>query len=281
VIVLYFPESTPSEESSGTTFWTKTATLLLIAEYKELLPLANAGKMRKKTLWAKISAVFRKKGYDITPAQCEGRWKTLMRGLKSVHDHNNKSGNGTKTHPYAKQLEFISDKPNFTPAYVITSNKTPEVDTCRSRSRSPDHLLDSENADITQNADDITQNADDNITAVGNETQATNTVESQSTPSTSEPKAKQRRSNSEVVNVLNEFITSQQTKHEAESTRREKMHSEKMEIFQGFLSIMQASLRNQSQGANCQGLGNSARQETPGTSRHTEKKTPMQDNFWH
>lgn len=255
VIVFNFSEQTVSSEPPSTDLqgnpnatctWTRATTLLLIEEYKKLLPLANAGKMRKKTLWAKISVAFSEKGYNITSAQCEGRWKTLTRGLKNVHDHNNKSGNGTKSHPYAKELEFISEKPNFNPVYVVTSTEVPKVHVDRS---SEHDALDSENGD----------DADDNIiTTVNNEPHAKNKGTVESHPKSFEPKAKKVRSNSsEVVNVLNDFITSQQAKHEAESKRRERMHSERMEIFRGFLSVMQASARNSNPG-NFQGPGSSS-----------------------
>jgi len=60
----------------------------------------------------------------MSPAQCDGRWKTLMRGLKNVYDHNNKSGNNPKQHPYDKELDFIAEKPNVSASYVVSSGSS-------------------------------------------------------------------------------------------------------------------------------------------------------------
>ncbi|CAB3981319.1 Hypothetical predicted protein [Paramuricea clavata] len=54
--------------------------------------------------------------------QCEGRWKTLVRGAKKAADHNSKSGNDLKTHPYEDELEFYSERPNIKPAYLVSSS---------------------------------------------------------------------------------------------------------------------------------------------------------------
>ena len=51
--------------------------------------------------------------YSYTSDQCEGRWKTLMRSLKKVTDHNARTGNDLKKHPYEAQLEFIIERPNI------------------------------------------------------------------------------------------------------------------------------------------------------------------------
>lgn len=59
--------------------------------------------------------------YSYSSEHCEGRWKTLVRGVKKVSDHNSKTGNSLKTHPFEKQLHFLVKKPNIRPSYVIES----------------------------------------------------------------------------------------------------------------------------------------------------------------
>ena len=53
--------------------------------------------------------------YNYSSEQCEGRWKTLLRSLKKVTDHNAKSGNDLKRHPYEEQLDFLIEQPNIKP----------------------------------------------------------------------------------------------------------------------------------------------------------------------
>lgn len=52
-----------------------------------------------------------------------------------------------------------------------------------------------------------------------------------------EPKPKRKRSN-EVVEVLKNFMDIQQKRYDDECQRKEKMHSERMEIFGGFLELL-------------------------------------------
>ena len=59
--------------------------------------------------------------YNYSSKQCEGRWKTLVRGVKKVSDHNSKTGNSLKTHPFEKQLDFLVKQPNIRPLCVIES----------------------------------------------------------------------------------------------------------------------------------------------------------------
>jgi hypothetical protein len=100
-------------------YWTRPATLLLIEQYKKI---SEGSKMKKKKdMWKEISLYFEQHKYTFTPSQCEGRWKTLIRGLKNVTDHNRKSGNNRKTHPYAEALEFLVKMPNIQPKYVLDS----------------------------------------------------------------------------------------------------------------------------------------------------------------
>ena len=72
--------------------WARPDTLLLIDFYKTWEPKIK----KKKTLWNKIAERMKLHKYSYTSDQCEGRWKTLMRSLKKVTDHNAKTGNDLK-----------------------------------------------------------------------------------------------------------------------------------------------------------------------------------------
>ena len=82
--------------------------------------------MKKKNLCSKIADGMQTNGYSYTPDQCEGRWKTLVRGVKRVADHNAKTGNAPKKHPFEDELEFYSERPNFKPTYLVSSTRTIE-----------------------------------------------------------------------------------------------------------------------------------------------------------
>ncbi|OWF38650.1 hypothetical protein KP79_PYT23065 [Mizuhopecten yessoensis] len=193
-----------------TTVWTRAATLLLIDEYKSRMRLLTTGKLRKKSAWVQISKVLCSHGHNMTPSQCEGKWKTLLRGPKNVNDHNNKSGNDSKSHPYANEFAFISNKPNFNPLYVACSDS-------------------SANKQSTETSDS------DGEKPV--KSSKISPIKGKRSSDGSEPKPKQRKSHaSEVINVLSNFISNQQERYENESARKEQMHSERMEIFRGFLS---------------------------------------------
>ena len=62
--------------------------------------------------------------YCYTADQCEGRLKTLVRGVKRVAEHNAKTGNAPKKHPFKDELEFYSERLNVKPMYLVISNGT-------------------------------------------------------------------------------------------------------------------------------------------------------------
>ena len=141
--------------------------------------------------------------YNFTSEQCEGCWKTLMRSLKKVTDHNSKSGNDLKNLPYEDQLDFIIKCPNVKPVYIqeTTMNKK---------------LENENNSNATDDESDTDSSMSDR---------------SPSPPLPAPVPAKKRRSNvSEVVNILKEHISVQ-------NTRQQEMHEERMAVMRGFLDI--------------------------------------------
>ncbi|CAB4009810.1 Hypothetical predicted protein [Paramuricea clavata] len=165
--------------------WQRVETLLLIDQYKSF-----EGKIKKKR---NISE------------QCEGRWKTLVRGVKKVADHNSKSGNDLKTHPYEDELEFYSERPNVKPAYLVSSSGS---------------LVDLES---------IEEDSEEDIT------RSTSPVPA---PAPAPAPVKKRRSNvSEVLDVLKVHIQSQSDRHQETLQRQEQMHQERMTVMKGFLDV--------------------------------------------
>ncbi|KAH3698108.1 hypothetical protein DPMN_085627 [Dreissena polymorpha] len=93
-------QSVFSEEGNDTNnnqVWNKAQTQLLIRSYQLLEAKVSQGKLRKKSMWEKISEEMREKGYNFSAEQVSGRWKTLIRAYKNIKAHNAKSDSSLKT----------------------------------------------------------------------------------------------------------------------------------------------------------------------------------------
>ena len=167
--------------------------MLLTDQYKSF-----EGKIKKKKhLWAKIAEIMEQHGYCYTAEQCEGRWKTLVRGVKKVADHNSKSGNDLKTHPYEDELEFYSERPNVKPAYLVSSSGA--------------------SVDLESIEEDSEEDSTRSISPA--------------------PAKKRRSNVSEVLDVLKVHIQSQSDRHQETLQIQEQMHQERMTVMKGFLDV--------------------------------------------
>ena len=147
--------------------------------------------------------------YNYSSEQCEGRWKTLVRGIKKVSDHNSKTGNSLKTHPFEKQLDFIVKQPNIRPSYVIESTND--------NSKAVEENGESSDSD----SDSEFSEGDKSLSAPPAPTAA-----------------KRKRSNvSEVLDVLKEHIALQDKRHEENMKKQDEMHNERMTVMKGFLEV--------------------------------------------
>lgn len=219
------PAASASSNSEGM-FWTRPATLLLIEEYKNRMDLANSGKLRKKALWMQISNVLQAKGHSMSSSQCEGRWKTLMRGLKSVHDHNNKSGNNPRQYQYENELAFMAEKPNVSESYVVSSGS----------SKAKPAIASSSCVTALPNSNMIENDSDSDSE---NTPKCSTKLKKDESPE-NEPKPKRKRPN-EVIDVLKNFMETQQKRYDDEAKRKEQMHKERMGIFVGFLEVLKGA----------------------------------------
>lgn len=86
--------------------WPHDAILLLIEEYRVRQNDFFSGKMSQKKIWFSISEVMIKYGYNVTGPQCLSKFSGLKRTYKAVKDHNQKSGNGARTWPYAVRYVY-------------------------------------------------------------------------------------------------------------------------------------------------------------------------------
>ena len=147
--------------------------------------------------------------YNYSNEQCEGRGKTLVRGIKKVSDHNAKTGNSLKTHPFEKQLDFLVKQPNIRPSYVIERTNN--------------------NSKAVEENDESSDGDSDSKLSEGNK--------SLSAP-LAPTAAKRKRSNvSEVLDVLKEHIALQDKRHEENMKKQDEMHNERMTVMKGFLEV--------------------------------------------
>ena len=149
--------------------------------------------------------------YNYLSEQCEGRWKTLLRSLKKVTDHNAKSGNDLKRHPYEEQLDFLIEQPNIQPSYIAGST-----------------------------VDDNQQLDDEETTNEGSDSDLDSSVSERSaSPAPPAPTpAKKKRSNvSEVLEVLKEHISVQNARQQENNQRQKEMHEERLAVMKGFLEV--------------------------------------------
>lgn len=166
---------------------------------------------KKKDLWSKIAELMRLHNYAYSSEQCEGRWKTLLRSLKKVTDHNAKSGEGLKRHPYEEQLDFLIEQPNIKPSYIVGSTVDGNLQ-----------------SGIEENGnEDSDSDLDGSISE-----RSTSPAPPAPTP------AKRKRSNvSEVLDVLKEHINVQNARQQENIQRQKEMHEERMAVMKGFLEV--------------------------------------------
>jgi hypothetical protein len=111
------------EDSTGTNIsWTKSNTLLVIEEYRANKYKMEKGLIRKKAVWEKITKMLCSKGLFVHGDQVNGKWKTLMRGYKSVKYNNKKYGAGKKSYEFETELdELFENDPIVKPVLTLSS----------------------------------------------------------------------------------------------------------------------------------------------------------------
>ncbi|VDH96468.1 Hypothetical predicted protein [Mytilus galloprovincialis] len=112
--------SSSCSPSNSPSFWSDSATKILINEVKQREVLTNKGKQTKKRMWEDISKVLAGNGFRFTWEQVQGRMKTLTTNLKKINDHNSKSGNDRKTCPYMEEMsELFQGNPVIKPKSTL------------------------------------------------------------------------------------------------------------------------------------------------------------------
>ncbi|KAL1492229.1 hypothetical protein ABEB36_012711 [Hypothenemus hampei] len=92
--------------------WSHNATLMFLNLYKDNRKQVGTLELKNiKKLFEKISKELKHQlQLNITPANCENRWKHLERMYKKYIDNNKKTGRGRKSFEYAEIMEDILGK---------------------------------------------------------------------------------------------------------------------------------------------------------------------------
>ena len=107
------------------TRWTKEATLCLLTAYKDLEWKLSDPKVKNKAVWQEIAQNLSENNFTFTAEKCERKMLNMKRDYRSVIDHNNKTGNDRKTHPFMDEMnEIFGLKPTIKPLAVASSMPT-------------------------------------------------------------------------------------------------------------------------------------------------------------
>ncbi|XP_033731236.1 uncharacterized serine-rich protein C215.13-like [Pecten maximus] len=212
--------SSTDTEGSGCGAWNRSATLLLLEDYRIISKKVEAGQKTKKSMWNEISANLKKRGYSYTPDQVSGRFKTLVRGYKNFKDHQKKSGNGTKAFEYKEEMEeLLGQDPAVVPVITLSS-------TAQNATDIDDSLDSSRDGDETE----------DTTSAASNATVSESSKRKK--PNTNDPvdanKKRRCSSRADVIQSLNDLMKNQ----ESENEKKEARHREKLDVLKELVGAL-------------------------------------------
>jgi len=114
-----------SELPKLSTRWTREATLCLLKAYRDLEWKLSDPKIKNKAVWQEIAKILSEHDFMFNAEKCERKMLNMKRDYRSVIDHNNKTGNDRKTHPYLDEMnEIFGLKPTVKPVAVASSMVT-------------------------------------------------------------------------------------------------------------------------------------------------------------
>ena len=182
--------------------WTQTYTKLLISLRKEKDDLFSKGKVRKNVAWQRVAEKFNSiSQVMVTSEQCSNKWKKLEEKYKKIQEHNGKTGNDRKDMEFYGELsDFFGSDPKIIPCSTVSSM-----------------------ADNPCEGDATSSDEED---------------AARSEASRKKRKRKSKSSASEMIEFLKEFKEEKQNEEKEKLAALNKMHKEKMDVMNRFLSIL-------------------------------------------
>jgi hypothetical protein len=99
-------------------------TLCLLKAYRDLEWKLSDPKIKNEAVWQEIAKLLSEHDCMFNAEKCERKMLNMKRDYRSVIDHNNKTGNDRKTHPY---LDEMSELFGLKPCFIIVVNNTPII----------------------------------------------------------------------------------------------------------------------------------------------------------
>ena len=175
---------------------------MLISLRKEKDDLFSKGKVRKNVAWQRVAEKFNSTSQVIvTWEQCSNKWKKLEEKYKKIQEHNGKTGNDRKDMEFYEELsDFFGSDPKIIPRSSVSSM-----------------------------ADNPCE---------GDETSSDEDAARSSEAPKKKRKRKSKSSASEMIEFLKEFKEDKQKEEKEKLAALNKMHKEKMDVMNRFLSIL-------------------------------------------
>ena len=223
-----------ADEEPTPFYWKKDLNLMLIDLYKKHQDKFTSVRYKQKQVWliisTEISDLMKKLGYDCTyPTfkQVETRWRTMVKTYKKTVDHNRQSGNDRKSCLFYNELdEILGKKPNVTPK--VTYSSSGYGNSYNKKFLSEDASLDVDEGEIEDEDEE--------------ECETQQEFTSFTSTSSSSPTKKKRKYVSSSIQATNSILMWLQTYEEKKEAREklkmertERMHMEKMSIFERLL----------------------------------------------
>ncbi|XP_063436836.1 uncharacterized protein LOC134718272 [Mytilus trossulus] len=205
--------SSSCSTSNSPSFWSDSATKILINEVKQREVLTNKGKQTKKRMWEDISKVLAGNGFRFTWEQVQGRMKTLTTNLKKINDHNSKSGNDRKTCPYMEEMsELFQGNPVIKPKSTLGTSISNKRKQC--------------SEDSLESSTGISDDEDDK------------NKKSTEKAGTCTSIKKKKSAATEIVEFLKDYTGNQKEERASNMKERKVMHNEKMDLLREFINAV-------------------------------------------
>ncbi|CAG9822177.1 unnamed protein product, partial [Phaedon cochleariae] len=109
--------------------WKTPEVQLLIQLYEKNKLKFEDKKTKNKKIWQSIAGEIRSiSNFEVTPEQCENKFRNLKKTYKSIIDNNNKSGRGVKNWPFFKDMDQIFAKdPDVNPISTCSNLEGPST----------------------------------------------------------------------------------------------------------------------------------------------------------
>ena len=124
IFLILFPESLhESSEPEACPHWTRNRTLQLISLFQNYRDQVGSVKVRNmRKLWERIASELG--DFNVSPSQCENRWRVLERNYKKYTDNTNKTGRMRRFFEFYEEMDAIYNKRKSIPPEMIVTTET-------------------------------------------------------------------------------------------------------------------------------------------------------------